>query len=83
MPKRLEIEEAEVLEAISGFQAEAGYAPTVRELAVILDCSKTTVFRRLNELRERGQVRGAQGIARSWGVTPAGMVQLAGKAEMT
>lgn len=55
----------DLIENIKAFISGNGYAPTVRELASLMDTSKTTVERELQLARANGQVDWIDGKSRT------------------
>ena len=59
--------------AIEGYKAEHGFAPSVRELAALVDAPLITVHSALARLREAGIVDWVEGRNRTLKVTEWGM----------
>ena len=62
----------EVLQAIRSHIGNFGFAPTVRELAGLLDCGHSTIQRAVAQLEKDRQITLQKKIAR--GIVPAKMV---------
>jgi DNA-binding transcriptional regulator YhcF (GntR family) len=62
----------EVLQAIRSHIGNFGFAPTVRELASLLDCGHSTIQRAVAQLEKDRQISIQKKIAR--GIVPAKMV---------
>jgi DNA-binding transcriptional regulator YhcF (GntR family) len=62
----------EVLQAIKSHIGDFGFAPTVRELASLLNCGHSTIQRAVAQLEKDRQITFQKKIAR--GIVPAKMV---------
>ena len=61
----------EVLEFVRGFTARNGHAPSYAEIAAALDVSSlATVWKHVNELREKGRVTARPNLRRAIEITP-------------
>lgn len=54
----------EVLHAIRGFVKANGYAPTVRDLAEMLNVGHSTIQRTLADLANEGKIQRTSGVSR-------------------
>lgn len=63
--KKLSIKQKITLEAIEWFINRNGYSPTFQELANILDCNVSTVFKKVILLEEKGYISTISGKKRT------------------
>jgi len=71
-PVQLTPRQHQILEAISGFQQNRCYSPTIAELSRDLGISRSTVFEHIAELRAKGLLTTCPGKARSSMLTSPG-----------
>lgn len=64
MPEPLTDSQRRVLDALTGFIREHGYPPTLRELAVLVDATPSTVHYQMSLLAAKGRIRRVPGVAR-------------------
>lgn len=63
-----------ILRAISEYWTAYGYAPSIRDVAVLVDLPTTTTAERLDDLEAEGAITRAPGIPRSMRVVKRGQV---------
>jgi repressor LexA len=71
----------QLLKTIANFQASQCYSPTITELAIQLDISRSTVFEHLDELKRKKLLSASSGRARSLKITSKAQKLLKAQAE--